>query len=809
MKSCASHNAAGAAAAHVSTSVESRRRRVLQSFWWWLLRHWPWLAANPERARFVYRLHYRLFREWYEAGGPCNVAEGAAQSADVAPVADEAMRQAMRAALLQTSDPLDAREFNEAIAAVERARGLGACAAVPSAWTIEVGPNMARWEWAEPLWRFARQVRVVAHDGAKIAPACDLLEELSRAITARLILRMPLECVSAEALRLAAKANVAALECVIGAGAIAQLKGAGRDGWQETLKRFRADAKSAVQFDVELSRRSLAILKEVGEFAKSVGAERIHLHYGRAALPAQVPDSLFFESDFGRAAISQFSQQAHAWGIEVVTPFGPPSLEPYSVVHLDAEGMAFSCGGFICSHGVIGSLEEFLQWWDSPAWCKFRYRVSRGEFVPECQLCGVVGTADKESVPYHLTAYDGGEPSQEYLDTVRVELDRIGEDQLARDRNARIRHYEHSRGFTRLASYPHRMYVEVTDECNLRCPMCTQTILQGERRRIPLELVRKLTPLMRYMDLIHFTGCGETFLHPQLLDMLRLVPHHLCAVRIITNGLLLDEHVCRELINLQLKDLWVSLDGTDAATFEKIRGSKLFRKVLENVRTLTRLKHELGSNRPEVALNFVAQRSNIEQLPDFIRLAKELGADAVNVGFLQVYTRNLLTESLYFYQDLADHFLKEARRAAEEVGIRLYLPGLFAEAHARKASLTESGASDEASSRKCVEPYGFVLVRAEGQLGPCCVNDARLGSLSEANFVELWNGPAYRDFRRRVSTPEQDFDCEHCMLEGYKDITEFEHHVKLFDEHYRPEQVDYHQLEAEVRAKIAEGVVAG
>ncbi len=150
MKSCASHNAAGAAAAHVSTSVESRRRRVLQSFGGGCCAIGHGLQPTLSELGLYTAFIIGLAREWYEAGGPCNVAEGAAQSADVAPVADEAMRQAMRAALLQTSDPLDAREFNEAIAAVERARGLGACAAVPSAWTIEVGPNMARWEWAEP-----------------------------------------------------------------------------------------------------------------------------------------------------------------------------------------------------------------------------------------------------------------------------------------------------------------------------------------------------------------------------------------------------------------------------------------------------------------------------------------------------------------------------------------------------------------------------------------------------------------------------------------------------------------------------------
>jgi MoaA/NifB/PqqE/SkfB family radical SAM enzyme len=254
-----------------------------------------------------------------------------------------------------------------------------------------------------------------------------------------------------------------------------------------------------------------------------------------------------------------------------------------------------------------------------------------------------------------------------------------------------------------------------------------------------------------------------------------------------------------------LHELWVSVDGTDAATFEKIRGSKLFDRVLHNIRTLTRLRKELGSQRPRVALNFVAQRSNIEQLPRFVRMAKELGADAVNVGFLQVYSRELLAESLYFYQELSDACMAEAQRAAQEVRIELYIPGFF---HERGDAATVSRSADVAPSAepiKCVEPYGFVLVHADGSLGPCCVNDSRLGSLSTHDFVALWNGELYADFRRRVSTPEQDFDCEHCMLEGYKDIHEFEHHAKLFDENYRRAEVDYAALEQEVREQIAQG----
>jgi MoaA/NifB/PqqE/SkfB family radical SAM enzyme len=450
----------------------------------------------------------------------------------------------------------------------------------------------------------------------------------------------------------------------------------------------------------------------------------------------------------------------------------PPAsvaTDPYAFLHVRADGALSPCGNGD-TPAVEAGEEGFAGAWNSPVFREFRRGICAAGSIPECRACGVRGTRDPRTVDYLLASYDTGEPSGEYLAAVRAQLDALEDPATARALNAHVRGFEHWRGFVSLASYPHRMYIELTDECNLRCPMCTQSTLTGARKNMPMELFDKLRPLFRYTDMIHFTGCGEMFLHPQFRDMLSAAPNAEATVRIITNGLLLDEEMSRFLIAQKLKQ---------------------FPRVLENIRTLVRLKRELGSVRPHVALNFVARRCNIEQLPDFVRMAENLGAESVNVGFLQVYSRDLASESLFFHQELSDRCMRMALDTAKETGVKVYLPGFFGgggETEYRPL-LTDS---------KCVEPYGFVYVRAEGTLGPCCVNDARLGLLAGNSFTDLWNGPEYRQFRRVVSTPEQDLNCQHCMLEGYKDIREVEHHLKLYNEANEVEDIDYEALAAQV-----------
>ena len=75
----------------------------------------------------------------------------------------------------------------------------------------------------------------------------------------------------------------------------------------------------------------------------------------------------------------------------------------------------------------------------------------------------------------------------------------------------------------------------------------------------------------------------------------------------------------------------MSLDGTDCATYAAIRGLDAFDKVCEGIRAAADQGIAPG-------LRVTLQRANFRQLPAFVDLAKELGAE--RVSFLAVDVAN-------------------------------------------------------------------------------------------------------------------------------------------------------------------------
>jgi MoaA/NifB/PqqE/SkfB family radical SAM enzyme len=116
-----------------------------------------------------------------------------------------------------------------------------------------------------------------------------------------------------------------------------------------------------------------------------------------------------------------------------------------------------------------------------------------------------------------------------------------------------------------------------------------------------------------------------------------------------TNALLLERHTARELIRLGLDRLVVSLDGTKPETYNRIRGTDIA-PVLENLRILNEEKAKAGSLSPSLGMEFVALRSNIEELPALATLAGELGASTVLVSNVLAYTEDMREEVLYGYE---------------------------------------------------------------------------------------------------------------------------------------------------------------
>ncbi len=86
-----------------------------------------------------------------------------------------------------------------------------------------------------------------------------------------------------------------------------------------------------------------------------------------------------------------------------------------------------------------------------------------------------------------------------------------------------------------------RVYLEITDVCNLHCAFCPGT--RRAPRFLPQEDFETLTDRLRgKTEYLYFHLMGEPLLHPELEDFLRIAGEKGFRVLLTTNGTLLPEH---------------------------------------------------------------------------------------------------------------------------------------------------------------------------------------------------------------------------------------------------------------------------
>ncbi len=112
--------------------------------------------------------------------------------------------------------------------------------------------------------------------------------------------------------------------------------------------------------------------------------------------------------------------------------------------------------------------------------------------------------------------------------------------------------------------------------------------------------------------------------NPKLFSMIEEAVRNLgLEVTLGSNGVLLTELVSRELIRLGVDQLVVSIDGGKPTTYAGIRGTQLS-IIIRNLETFNQVKAELGAIKITLAVEFVAMRSNLDELKEVLHLTSDL-----------------------------------------------------------------------------------------------------------------------------------------------------------------------------------------
>jgi uncharacterized Fe-S cluster-containing radical SAM superfamily protein len=196
----------------------------------------------------------------------------------------------------------------------------------------------------------------------------------------------------------------------------------------------------------------------------------------------------------------------------------------------------------------------------------------------------------------------------------------------------------------RLAAFPTRINLELTNECNLGCKHCPRSVMGRPLGFMPARLFSKITDeVARYPGtLIKVVGLGEPALHPQINDLMELIGERRIPSIVYTNGELFKACTAEQIVGWNAQTIIVSVDGLDAESFARIRvgGDYVVLKKLVSEFYAARGRRKS----PEIEIRHVIFPK--ETQADLLRFRQEWLAISDTVKFNYLYFPEQTTEEL-------------------------------------------------------------------------------------------------------------------------------------------------------------------
>ena len=179
---------------------------------------------------------------------------------------------------------------------------------------------------------------------------------------------------------------------------------------------------------------------------------------------------------------------------------------------------------------------------------------------------------------------------------------------------------------------PLAMHIEITNRCNLDCPMCLRDAYPQEERDMEMSLfLRMLNEIGPWLDLAALYGRGEPLLCPTLFPMIRECHRRRIAVKLCTNGTLLDEAMSEAILREGVSHVNIGIDGNSPEVYARYRKGGSFAAVIENVERFLRMKIKLRA-RTWVAIQMIRMAGTEPETEAFLARWKRVpGANVVRV----------------------------------------------------------------------------------------------------------------------------------------------------------------------------------
>ncbi|MBN2372307.1 PqqD family peptide modification chaperone [bacterium] len=212
------------------------------------------------------------------------------------------------------------------------------------------------------------------------------------------------------------------------------------------------------------------------------------------------------------------------------------------------------------------------------------------------------------------------------------------------------------------------LYLHITDRCNLACPHCYfSSPEKTHKQELPTGLViSMIDQLAEYGGKSLTLSGGEPLLHPGIKEIIRhSSKNKKITVSVLSNGTLIDRE-CAGFLAGHGVYIQLSMDGSNIAVHDSIRGEGVFLKVVTAIHNL----QEAGGGE-RLNLSATVMRQNIGDLFGIIEKGEALGVPKVRFLPLRRFGTactqwNGISSGLELGN--LEHFYKDAARLKAEGG---------------------------------------------------------------------------------------------------------------------------------------------
>jgi MoaA/NifB/PqqE/SkfB family radical SAM enzyme len=352
-----------------------------------------------------------------------------------------------------------------------------------------------------------------------------------------------------------------------------------------------------------------------------------------------------------------------------------------------------------------------------------------------------------------------------------------------------------------------RIYLEVTNRCNLDCGICIRNTWEDLPGSLSLELYQKLISDIQLMDPlpeIFFGGYGEPLSHPDIIKMILSAKQNGSKTALITNGTLLSEKMAEALISSGLDRLWVSLDGVHSESYHDVQLGEYLPQILHNLENFQKINTLENSSQQdgmgtELGIAFVIMKTNAADLFEIIELGQQIGVNSFFITYMEAYSEDMAKEIFYptgisrYENDKGDN---KSSLTTLDVDPQIILTELIQKSLEEGNELHITGSIIDQDQPLC--PFvarGAVVVRWDGEVSPCLpllyshfsilgnwkrqVYSHSFGNIRSSSILDLWKSPGYVQLRERLQDNRFSpcVNCRDCWLseDNLLDCMGYEH----------------------------------